>query len=85
MISDFCMSLSRKKEDKVNGTARIHIMKNRFGIDGITYNATIDTAISTVKLLDSYDGEEPKEFSNKVTSFDKQKLANEFFQNKMKF
>ena len=31
MITDFCMSLSRKKEDKVNGTGRFHIMKNRYG------------------------------------------------------
>ena len=29
MISDFAMSLSRKKEDKVNNTGRFHIMKNR--------------------------------------------------------
>ena len=28
MISDFAMSLSRKKEDKVNNTGRFHIMKN---------------------------------------------------------
>ena len=34
MITDFCMSLSRKKEDKVNGTGRFHIMKNRYGMDG---------------------------------------------------
>ena len=27
MIADFAMSLSRKRQDKVNGTGRIHIMK----------------------------------------------------------
>ena len=37
MISDFAMSLSRKKEDKVKNTGRFHIMKNRYGIDGLTF------------------------------------------------
>ena len=37
MITDFSMSLSRKKEDKVKGTGRFHIMKNRYGQDGITF------------------------------------------------
>ena len=42
-ITDFCASLSRKKEDKVAGTGRFHIMKNRYGDDGMTYNAKINT------------------------------------------
>ena len=29
------MSLSRKKEDKVNNTGRFHLMKNRYGMDGL--------------------------------------------------
>jgi len=29
MVTDFAASLSRKKEDKINGTGRWHIMKNR--------------------------------------------------------
>ena len=44
MISDFAMSLSRKKEDKVNKTGRIHIMKNRYGMDGLTFSAFADTS-----------------------------------------
>jgi hypothetical protein len=43
MIADFAMSLSRKRQDKVNGTGRIHIMKNRFGADGMTYGSQINT------------------------------------------
>jgi len=43
MVADICLSLSRKKEDKVLGTGRIHMMKNRYGRDGMTYNAKIDT------------------------------------------
>jgi len=44
MISDFAMSLSRKKEDKVNKTGRLHIMKNRYGMDGLTFSAYADTS-----------------------------------------
>jgi replicative DNA helicase len=43
MIADFAMSLSRKRQDKVNGTGRIHIMKNRFGADGMTYSSQVNT------------------------------------------
>ena len=35
------MSLSRKKEDKVNGTGRFHIMKNRYGMDGLTFGVKL--------------------------------------------
>ena len=44
MITDFSMSLSRKKEDKVKGTGRFHIMKNRYGMDGLTFVVKADTA-----------------------------------------
>ena len=44
MITDFAMSLSRKKEDKERGTGRFHIMKNRYGTDGLTFNVNADTA-----------------------------------------
>jgi replicative DNA helicase len=44
MITDFSMSLSRKKEDKVKGTGRFHIMKNRYGMDGLTFAVKADTS-----------------------------------------
>ena len=43
MVADICISLSRQKEDKVLGTGRFHIMKNRFGQDGMTYNIKMNT------------------------------------------
>lgn len=43
MIADICLSLSRQKEDKVLGTGRVHVMKNRYGQDGMTYNVKMDT------------------------------------------
>ena len=43
MTADFVLSLSRKIEDKASNTARAHVIKNRFGIDGITYPCTMNT------------------------------------------
>jgi len=43
MVADICLSLSRQKEDKVLGTGRIHVMKNRYGQDGMTYDVDMDT------------------------------------------
>ena len=43
MVADFLMSLSRKVEDKMSGTGRGHVIKNRFGPDGITLPCKINT------------------------------------------
>jgi len=64
MITDFAASLSRKKEDKVNGTGRFHIMKNRYGMDGLTYGAKIDTSTGFFEIssdLESYSTPSPKQ------------------------
>jgi len=50
MITDFAMSLSRNAEDKENGTGRWHVMKNRYGADGITYDSIMDTAIGKIEI-----------------------------------
>jgi hypothetical protein len=50
MIADFAMSLSRKRQDKVNGTGRFHVMKNRYGIDGMSYGAILDTTIGKIVI-----------------------------------
>ena len=42
--ADFVASLSRKRQDKKSNTARLHIIKNRFGIDGITFPVVMDTS-----------------------------------------
>ena len=43
MVADFLVSLSRKVEDKMSGTGRGHVIKNRFGPDGITLPCKINT------------------------------------------
>ena len=50
MITDFAMSLARSAEDKENGTGRWHIMKNRYGADGITYDSVMDTSIGKIEI-----------------------------------
>jgi hypothetical protein len=50
MVADFSISLSRKRQDKVEGTGRIHIMKNRYGMDGMTYAAKLNTNIGRIEI-----------------------------------
>jgi hypothetical protein len=50
--SDFIISLSRKLEDKLTGTGRIHVIKNRFGADGITFPSKVDTSTGRIDLFD---------------------------------
>ena len=56
MITDFAMSLSRNYEDKENGTGRWHIMKNRYGADGMTYNSTMDASIGKIEVTNRRQG-----------------------------
>ena len=56
MNADFIMSWSRKSKDKLNNTARAHIMKNRFGQDGITFPCKMDTNTGYIVV---YDGTSP--------------------------
>ena len=50
MIADFALSLSRKRQDKVGGTGRFHVMKNRYGMDGMSYEAIIDTSVGKITI-----------------------------------
>ena len=56
MNADFIMSWSRKSKDKLNDTARAHVMKNRFGPDGITFPCKMDTNTGYIEV---YDGNSP--------------------------
>lgn len=52
MKADFIMSLQRKMEDKLAGTGRIHIIKNRFGPDGLTYPSKINFTNGNVEIFE---------------------------------
>jgi replicative DNA helicase len=90
MITDFCMSLSRKKEDKVNNTGRFHLMKNRYGMDGITFGVEADTSTGHFTVKSEYfEGDEEEtmvsntrsnKFDTDVDPFDKQLLRKKFFE-----
>jgi len=53
MVADFVMSLSRKIEDKIGNTGRFHVIKNRFGPDGLTYPARINTNVGKIELFEA--------------------------------
>jgi replicative DNA helicase len=83
MITDLAMSLSRKRQDKVNGTGRLHIMKNRYGIDGMTYGVKVDISTGHFELSD-YDEEESEEAPpmnnfGQINPMEKKQLKNKFF------
>ena len=90
MITDFCMSLSRKKEDKINNTGRFHLMKNRYGMDGITFGIEADTSTGHFIIKDEYiEGDEVEaanlqprsnKFDTDVDTFDKAQLRKKFFE-----
>jgi len=52
MIADLVISLSRKLEDKANHTGRAHIIKNRFGVDGVTLPVYMNTSIGKIEIYD---------------------------------
>jgi replicative DNA helicase len=76
MVADICLSLSRKKEDKVLGTGRIHVMKNRYGMDGMTYDAKVDTNNGHIEIMGGAILDTPAQ----NTSSGYKELANKFFQ-----
>ena len=87
MITDVCISLSRKRQDKVNGTGRFHIMKNRYGMDGITFGIKANTSTGHFEVHDYVENEEedstpPRTQNNiqTIDTFDKALLKNKFFE-----
>jgi len=83
MITDLSISLSRKKEDKVNGTGRLHIMKNRYGMDGLTFQVKVNTSTGQIEIGNHYDEETdaPKKLSSEeYEDLDRRMLASKFFE-----
>lgn len=82
MVADGAMSLSRKKEDKVAGTGRIHIMKSRYGSDGEVYPIRINTNNGHVEFGSQEVSEAEQSSSNNPfkVQLDK-KLLDQFFSN----
>lgn len=51
MTADLVISLSRKIEDKVDGTGRWHVIKNRFGPDGITLPSKMNASNGHIEIF----------------------------------
>jgi len=50
MTADFVMSLSRKVNDKQANTARFHVIKNRFGPDGLTFPSKMNAGCGHIEI-----------------------------------
>jgi replicative DNA helicase len=85
MVTDIAISLSRKKEDKVNGTGRFHIMKNRYGMDGMTFSVVADTSTGHFEVSDHHfdDSDAPPPVqqlpNTNLNTLDRDALAQQFF------
>ena len=85
MVTDIAISLSRKKEDKINGTGRFHIMKNRYGMDGMTYSVVADTSTGHFEVTDHHfdDSDSPAPVQQlpgtNLNTLDRDTLAEQFF------
>ena len=77
MTADFVMSMSRKVEDKIANTGRFHVIKNRFGPDGITFPATINTNTGNIMIYDTntQGGQEAQGKMNNADEYIRKTLA----------
>lgn len=69
MICDFAMSVSRKKEDSEHKTARVFIIKNRFGADKMMFPATFNVDNGKLVIYES-DSIEGKDLNKKMSGSD---------------
>jgi replicative DNA helicase len=58
MIGDIIISTSRLRKDKVDNTSRWHIIKNRYGTDGITFNCNFEGSTGVTRITGEYVEEE---------------------------
>ena len=80
MTADFVMSLSRKVEDKIGNTGRFHVIKNRFGPDGITFPAKVNTNTGKMEIYEgnSVGGKEQQDKINNRDNLMKKMLSNRY-------
>ena len=80
MTADFVVSLSRKIEDKLAGTGRWHVIKNRFGPDGMTLpsKANMSTGVIQIYNDNSIDGKQTQKDMNKGESLVRKNLLQKY-------
>ena len=80
MTADFVISLSRKLEDKTAGTGRWHIIKNRFGPDGITFPSKMNASNGHIEIYEpnSVQGQETQQEINQGSEYIRKMLKDKF-------
>lgn len=80
MVADFVVSLSRKMTDKISGTGRWHVIKNRFGPDGLTFPSKMNMAVSKIDIYaeNTLLGKEAKGLMQNDSEVVRKALANKF-------
>jgi len=84
MTADFVVSLSRKIEDKLAGTGRWHVIKNRFGPDGMTLPSKANMSNGRIQIFsdDSIDGKKTQSDMNNGETLVRKNLLQKY--NEMK-
>lgn len=80
MVADFVVSLSRKVADKISGTGRWHVIKNRFGPDGLTFPSRMNMSASRIEIFaeSTVLGKEAKAMMQNDSEVVRKALANKF-------
>jgi len=80
MVADFVVSLSRKTADKITGSGRWHIIKNRFGQDGLTFPSKMNMAVCKINIYaeDTVQGKQAKIIMQNSDEVIRKTLSNKF-------
>jgi hypothetical protein len=80
MVADFVVSLSRKMADKISGTGRWHVIKNRFGPDGLTFPSKMNMSTARIDIYaeNTVLGKEAKQMMQNEEEVVRKALANKF-------
>ena len=80
MIADFVLSLQRKVTDKLAGTGRWHVIKNRFGPDGLTFPSKLNMSNGQINIYEesSVQGISTKKDMNNGTELLRQKISQKY-------
>jgi len=80
MTSDFVMSVSRKVEDKIANTGRVHVIKNRFGPDGMTFPSSINLNNGKIDIYEgnTADGKQQQKKMDNGNEYVRKMLSNKY-------
>ena len=80
MTADFVISLSRKIEDKIAGTGRWHVIKNRFGPDGVTLPSKMNASNGQIDIFEasSVQGQETRKDMDNHSEYLRKLMANKY-------